>query len=412
MQLIVSLAQLEHNQLVCALEQNEYLFKHALVQDTAYQSLLKNERKRLHRAVGFTLERAYDERADEFAAELARHFGEAGDQEKFLVYAERAGDVAARVFAFAEAYAHYRAALAALAHLPETPTRQRQRADIVAKLVSVSLRSHGPEASLELLHAAETAMQEIPPDAQDRERMARLHFWMGDAYSHLNQQPKAIAYLQQTLDAAKQGISDETLLAIPLNVIGRALVAQGKFSEAEPLLAQAAPLLEKSANWYEWVLAVGFLGFARAAQGNIEAGLYETERAIARARDLGTHTGVGDSHIFISFICHQQGDYVRGRAHADDALRAAQQLNDQLLLFLAHNARAWAETRLEQFQDAEKDFARAQHIAANAGGQLFFCRPVRGSIRRTCAKARQFRCRTRTRHTRGRNGARSRQLVF
>lgn len=367
-----ALERLEHAELVRALPTAEYVFKHALVQDTAYQALLRNERKRLHHAVGFTLERAYAERGDEFAAELARHFSEAGDNEKFLFYAERAGDVAARVFAFAEAYGHFRAAFDVLAHLPDTLSRRRQRADIVVKIVSTSLRSQGPEKSLELLQVAEAGLQEIPPDAQDRERMARLHFWMGDAYSHLNQQPKAISYLQQVLDAAKQGISDEALLAIPLNVIGRALVAQGKFADAEPLLAQAAPLLEQSANWYEWVLAVGFLGFARAAQGDTDGGLSETTRAFVRARELQTPFGLGDSRIFTSFIQMQRGDYPKMLADANEALHMAKQHDDHLLIFLAYNVRGWAHARLGQLPEAQANFETAQRLGAQAGGHLFF----------------------------------------
>lgn len=368
-----SLQLIEQAELARPLAEPElaYLFKHALVQDTAYQSLLKNERKRLHRVIGASIEQTHQAHADEFAGELAHHFFNAGDDAKTFMYAQRAGDNAARVFAHPEASAYYERALDALTRLPDNSAQQRARVDVIVKLVAVSLRAQGPEWCLEKLRVAENLLR-APDEPQDRERLARVHFWMGDAYSHLNQQREAIAYLQHVLEIAHAGVQDETLLAIPSNVIGRALVAQGKFSQAEPLLAQAAPLLEKSANWYEWVLAVGFLGFARAAQGDVDAGLKETGRAFQRARELGTPTGIGDSHIFTSFIYHQHGDYDAALAHANDALVVARQLDDQLLIFLAHNARAWAQTRLGNFEAAEQNFARAQALAAQQGGQLFF----------------------------------------
>ena len=56
----------------------EYLFRHALLQDTAYGSLLKQERRALHQVVGQTLEELYPERAGELAAVLAMHFEQAG----------------------------------------------------------------------------------------------------------------------------------------------------------------------------------------------------------------------------------------------------------------------------------------------------------------------------------------------
>lgn len=367
-----SLATLELAQLVRLVQENEYLFKHALIQDTVYQSLLKNERKRLHGAIGDTLEKTHREHAGEFAAELARHFSQAGADDKTCVYAEQAGDNAGRVFAYPEAQGYYQRALDALSRLPETDVQRRARVDVIVKLIAVSLRAQGPEWCLEHLQTAEKILRALGNDPQDRERLARVHFWMGDAYSHLNQQREAIGYLQQVLKVAQQGVSDETLLAIPANVIGRALVAQGRFQQAEPLLAQAAPLLYLSANWYEWVLAVGFLGFARGAQGDIEGGLRETARAFERARELGTPTGIGDSHIFASFIYHQKGDYPAMLEHADAALEAARRLNDHLLIFLAHNVAAWAYTRLGELSAAETNFRKGQELAAQMGGQLFF----------------------------------------
>ena len=78
MNLDSQLAQLESAQLVrrhtdpsTGSGELAYLFKHTLVQETAYASLLRQERRRLHRAVAETLERAYPERLDEFAPMLA-----------------------------------------------------------------------------------------------------------------------------------------------------------------------------------------------------------------------------------------------------------------------------------------------------------------------------------------------------
>lgn len=107
------LARLEASELVRRLREEElaYLFKHALVQDTARASLLLQERKRLHRLVGETLESLYPERRAELAPLLVQHFSEAGDDAKTLEYAELAGDGAARIYAHAEATRCYSNAL-------------------------------------------------------------------------------------------------------------------------------------------------------------------------------------------------------------------------------------------------------------------------------------------------------------
>src|SRR5689334_3986720 len=89
----------------------EYLFRHALIQDAAYNSLLKNNRRTLHRAVGEALEHLYPDRREELAPLLGQHFLEAGDSERALNYFSLAGDMALKIYANAEAALHYAHAL-------------------------------------------------------------------------------------------------------------------------------------------------------------------------------------------------------------------------------------------------------------------------------------------------------------
>ncbi|MGQ5491103.1 hypothetical protein ACUH78_19890, partial [Thauera sp. ZXT1-4] len=64
----------------------EYLFRHALLQDAAYGSLLKQERRELHGRVAEALEQLYPERRDELAPVLAMHFEQAGEHDKAVDY--------------------------------------------------------------------------------------------------------------------------------------------------------------------------------------------------------------------------------------------------------------------------------------------------------------------------------------
>ncbi|GIL15112.1 MAG: hypothetical protein BroJett039_02850 [Chloroflexota bacterium] len=123
-----SLARLETSELVRRVYEEEltYLFRHALVQDTARASLLLNERKRLHRLVGEALERVYPENRAELAPLLAQHFAEAGDDAKTLEYAELSGDAARRINARAEALTCYTRALN-LALKTNAPSAQLQQ---------------------------------------------------------------------------------------------------------------------------------------------------------------------------------------------------------------------------------------------------------------------------------------------
>ena len=81
----------------------EYIFRHALVQDATYESLLRSDRRTLHQAVGRTLENLYADRLDEIAATLAFHFEKAEEPDKAVDYLTLAGEAASRVYAVNEA---------------------------------------------------------------------------------------------------------------------------------------------------------------------------------------------------------------------------------------------------------------------------------------------------------------------
>ncbi len=90
----------------------EYLFRHQLVQEAAYASLLAADRTRLHRAVGLAVERLYPGQLDELSAFLAHHFENAGDPERARKYYRAAGKKALASYANREAEQYFRKALA------------------------------------------------------------------------------------------------------------------------------------------------------------------------------------------------------------------------------------------------------------------------------------------------------------
>jgi predicted ATPase len=87
----------------------EYIFRHALIQDAAYRSLVKTDRRMVHSAVGQALEWLYASQADtaRLAPVLAKHFAEAGDQGQALHYYTAAGRMAASTYANVEALEYF-----------------------------------------------------------------------------------------------------------------------------------------------------------------------------------------------------------------------------------------------------------------------------------------------------------------
>ena len=167
------LASLETLDLVherCRLPELEFIFKHALTQEVAYQTLLTPARKELHRQVGDALESLFRDRLDEFAGVLAYHFFSAESWQKALDYSIRSGDAAFRVCAYAEARDHYGRALECLKYLEDDPKHLRQKVEITIELVGASLHAGVPEKNLAMLVEAEQIAQSLNDPVLDGTR--------------------------------------------------------------------------------------------------------------------------------------------------------------------------------------------------------------------------------------------------
>jgi predicted ATPase len=114
-----------------------YTFKHALVQDAAHDSLLRNARLQLHAQIGDALETDSPEITESQPELLAQHYAEAGLVEKSVMYWGKAGHRSAARSAMAEAAAQFQKGLDQLAALPDTPDRQRQELEFYSALGAI-----------------------------------------------------------------------------------------------------------------------------------------------------------------------------------------------------------------------------------------------------------------------------------
>jgi predicted ATPase len=142
--------------------QATYLFKHALVQDAAYGTLLRTRRQELHGRIAMVLEKRFPEMVDQQPELLAHHCAQAGGFEKAIAYWGRAGRQSLSRSAMSEAVAQVRKGLDLLAHLPEGQERLRQERDLQRVLGAALLASKGnaaPETERAYLRARELCEQ-------------------------------------------------------------------------------------------------------------------------------------------------------------------------------------------------------------------------------------------------------------
>jgi ABC-type oligopeptide transport system substrate-binding subunit/class 3 adenylate cyclase len=142
------LLTLQREQLIrerARLPELEYIFKHELTREAAYNGLLKRERRVFHRQVAEALERLFPERVEELVGPLAHHWERAGVADKAIAYLLRAGDQARMVYAHEEATDYYRRALVFLKEQGE----DRRVAETLMKLGLVHTAAFQPQKARE-----------------------------------------------------------------------------------------------------------------------------------------------------------------------------------------------------------------------------------------------------------------------
>lgn len=211
----------------------EYLFRHALVQDAAYSSLLAVDRQRLHLAVGQAVEQLFADRLDELAATLARHFQEAGERHQALAYFVRAADSALATYANQEAESHYRCALA----LAGDPS---QRAALLTGLGEAIYRQGRFEDTLILWREA----IDLHRAAGNADGAASLYSRAARGAWYANNTPLGLELCLQGLDAVA-GAPDSRAIARLVHETARAYHFNGMSSKTKDLCLQALEMAER-----------------------------------------------------------------------------------------------------------------------------------------------------------------------
>jgi class 3 adenylate cyclase/predicted ATPase len=163
--------------------ESDYRFKHALIQDAAYENLLKSRRQVLHRRAAEILRARFADTAAAEAEALAHHFTQAGMTDAAIEWWGKAGDQALRRSAFKEATAHLSKAIemadkmAQTAHDPATQGGDRLRLQISYGNALISARGYGAqETTAAFVRARELVAQ--AEDAADR-FSAYYGLWVG-----------------------------------------------------------------------------------------------------------------------------------------------------------------------------------------------------------------------------------------
>ena len=179
-----------------------YLFKHALVQDAAYGTLLREQRRALHVRIAETLENQFPEIAESQPEQLAQHCAEAGQINEAIDYWTKAGQTSLARSAMVEATRQVQKGLALLSGLVETPERQRKELALQTVLGVAQFRSKG-EGALEVGEAFIRA-HALCDQLGDRSNLGSVLYMQGSHSIARAQYAVALRLAEEQLNLAKE----------------------------------------------------------------------------------------------------------------------------------------------------------------------------------------------------------------
>jgi tetratricopeptide (TPR) repeat protein len=262
----------------------EYLFRHALVQDAAYGSLLKQERRELHGRVGEALEQLYPDRQEELAPILAMHFEQAGERDKAIDYFIAGGRHALQANAIQEAYDAFDRAAALAAQLASSTGPGDTRA--ARRRVEIEIGRAQSGFSFRSMQEAFDDLELVVDEAAavgDLELEYRLHLLI--ALGRLQAgEPAEAPQVRRSLDRISQiadALDDPSLRAVPMALVGMSQTFTGDIRAGVAKLEAAVPLIG-SRDSVGAAFARGALAMGYAQLGEFE----KADAAAAIAREM------------------------------------------------------------------------------------------------------------------------------
>ena len=219
----------------------EYIFKHALTQEVAYNSLLVERRKVLHERTAQAIEDVYRHRLDDHYSELAYHYSRSGNTQKAVDYLQLAGQQAVQRSANAEAITHLTSALELLSTLPDTAERAAGELSLLL-LRAVPLIAMQGYSSLTVRNSYERAHQ-LSEQITDAFQLFRALWGMALFYTNASENRIASQLMKKCLTLAELQQNPSLLLQSHF-FTGALLHWFGELSTAETHLKRAIELYE------------------------------------------------------------------------------------------------------------------------------------------------------------------------
>jgi predicted ATPase/class 3 adenylate cyclase len=352
----------------------EYMFKHNLTQEVAYNSLLLKRRREIHERTGKAIEELYKDRLEEFYEVLAHHYSRSENVEKAYEYLVLAGIKAAYGYSLWEAYRFCKEAIQVLNRGPQTEENKRKGIEI-RRLTALTMGALGyPEDYLQLVDEG----VRLARDLGDEGSMAMFHSKIGLFYSQRVDPAKAIEYGERALEQAEK-IGDVALVAPITWELCSTYLVSADYQKIVQLSERAIALIERTSTqaesfgqpWNMYTVLLSMNGYARVYLGDFEIGQGMCEKGLRLARESGNIHSLALSENWYGWLLSIKGDGKTAVEHFLNATRIWEQTGAIGILGILRGGLAFGYYHIGDLQTARKQAENAIELYAEAGTDLW-----------------------------------------
>ena len=374
-ELDVALAQLEEGDIIRKIEDRpvpRYAFKHALVCDAAYDSLLKSSRRETHGKAGQVIEKHWPDIVTGQPELLAYHYGHAGNAERALRYWVLGGNLARSRSANLEATGQFQNALEYLGQVPESTQRHETELEIQLSLglCNVAVKGYSADETRLAFERARVLCGLLNDSKRDMQAVFGLwgHYWMRAKHD------RALK-LAETLLVTSEQVHDPVATIVGHRSLGSTLFTRGQFGKAQEHLEKAIRMAEQAGveklnatyavdpriaaqlmlGWDLW-----FLGYPDRALDNVQ-------KALSLALQQGDPYSVVFSQYVASAILLLRGDIQASLGYAEQSLALSIEHKINLYALYSRFGRGCAMSELGNQGQAIADIQQGIDEAKRSG---------------------------------------------
>ncbi len=301
----------------------EYIFKHALTREVAYNSLLLKRRKEIHEKTGKAIEGLYQERLEEFYEVLAYHYSRSDSLDKACQYLKLSRKKSTQNNSVWEAYRFYQETLSLLKQMPETEENNREQVEVIL-LMAVPMRMLAyPGDSFKFLQEGERLVKEL----KDGKSRTYLKNFIGLYYSQRGDPLLGRKYLEDSFAEAEK-IQDIEIIAPASIGLCVSYTVEGEYKKIVLIAPKAIALLEKTHRESEFFGSTGnpysqlqgWYGRSLAALGEFRTGEQLLEKALSSAQKSNHLFSIGGVELQYGILFMFKGDGENIIKHCQSAI--------------------------------------------------------------------------------------------